>query len=493
MLKKYVQEQFVDRGMVADICVHRDNPNNPHAHIMLTMRPFNERGEWGNKKRKEYLFDEQGNKILDAKGKPKYKTHFITDWDKDENVTKWREAWSNEINRELEKKGIEQRVSHLSYEKQGIDKVPTIHLGHIAHAMEKKGKRTEKGDLNRDITAYNELNELIEKNEKYRGDLQKKYKKEELEERFEKFYLNFTAEENEVWEKAKEYLKKPVIALSDIEKRMDQLHSWSERIAKNQKYLSWKAETIEQAKNLYTELQKQQSIIQNNKLELENINWKNPLKIKENKQRAEGLNSATNYAKEQIQNLESKLQYPKEKLKFATYKEFEKVENNFKTEYLKDTNSNQEKHAHIYKELDVLQRAAEAYKSNFVRVVGGKYPDSPEMAYIDFKTAQNIEKTTRIFGRQLKSDEIVYEHRNLKERVEKLEPTIEKIKKEGNPSTLKRLEDMQPQIKQLQQTFSLLDSIINGIQQAQQQQQRDNKQKHSKRTKKHMKSYELER
>ena len=51
LIRDYVQEQFVNRGMVADIAIHRDDQSNPHAHIMLTIRPFNEAGEWGNKKK----------------------------------------------------------------------------------------------------------------------------------------------------------------------------------------------------------------------------------------------------------------------------------------------------------------------------------------------------------------------------------------------------------------------------------------------------------
>ena len=55
LLKKYVQENFVDQGMVADVAIHRDNPDNPHAHVMLTNRPFNPDGTWGLKSKRGYV------------------------------------------------------------------------------------------------------------------------------------------------------------------------------------------------------------------------------------------------------------------------------------------------------------------------------------------------------------------------------------------------------------------------------------------------------
>lgn len=43
---------FVDKGMVADVAIHRDHDENPHAHVMLTNRPFNADGSWGQKAKK---------------------------------------------------------------------------------------------------------------------------------------------------------------------------------------------------------------------------------------------------------------------------------------------------------------------------------------------------------------------------------------------------------------------------------------------------------
>lgn len=84
LVAKFVQEQFVDRGMVADIGIHRDDPGNPHFHVMLTMRPFNEDGTWGNKSRKVYVLDEQGEKIKLKSGNYKTYKERTTNWDEKE-------------------------------------------------------------------------------------------------------------------------------------------------------------------------------------------------------------------------------------------------------------------------------------------------------------------------------------------------------------------------------------------------------------------------
>lgn len=156
LVEKYVIENFVNNGMVADINIHNKGDGNPHAHIMLTVRPLDERGEWGEKQKKIYQLDKDGQKIYDpVKQTYKCRTHKTTDWDKKETLEKWRENWSISINIELRNKGIDDRVTHQSYEKQGIAKIPTVHLGAKAETLEKKGVPTRQGDHNREATAIN--------------------------------------------------------------------------------------------------------------------------------------------------------------------------------------------------------------------------------------------------------------------------------------------------------------------------------------------------
>lgn len=157
LVREYVKRHFVAAGMCADICVHDTGGGNPHAHVMLTMRPFEESGKWGAKQKKEYILDRDGNKIYDRK-KRQYKCKSIpaTDWNEQTKAEEWRAAWAQICNQHLAQNGHAERIDHRSYERQGIDQIPTVHLGVAASAMEKRGIRTERGDLNREIEVTNQ-------------------------------------------------------------------------------------------------------------------------------------------------------------------------------------------------------------------------------------------------------------------------------------------------------------------------------------------------
>ncbi|HGD9446028.1 TPA: MobQ family relaxase [Streptococcus agalactiae] len=160
MIEEYVQNNFVKEGMIVDLAIHdesREGNQNIHAHIMTIVRPINEDGTWGQKSKKEYILDEKGEKILNKNGKPKTRKVELTSWNDKGNVEKWRENFSDLCNKYLERAGAEKRVDHRSFKRQGIKQIPTIHLGASASAMERKGIRTEKGDINREIKKQNEL------------------------------------------------------------------------------------------------------------------------------------------------------------------------------------------------------------------------------------------------------------------------------------------------------------------------------------------------
>jgi ATP-dependent exoDNAse (exonuclease V) alpha subunit len=95
IVHKYIEQHFVSAGMCADVCIHDKNDGNPHAHIMLTMRPFELGGEWGLKQKKEYILDEDGEKIYD-KMKRSYKCTSVptTDWSEQTKAEEWRAAWA---------------------------------------------------------------------------------------------------------------------------------------------------------------------------------------------------------------------------------------------------------------------------------------------------------------------------------------------------------------------------------------------------------------
>ncbi len=134
-----------------------DCKGNPHCHIMLTMRPFDERGAWAAKSRKEYDLDGNGERIRLPSGR--YKTHKVdlTGWNDMGNALLWRKAWADLTNDFLERNGSPERIDHRSNAERGIDEIPTVHMGVAACQMEKKGIATEKGELNRNIQKANRL------------------------------------------------------------------------------------------------------------------------------------------------------------------------------------------------------------------------------------------------------------------------------------------------------------------------------------------------
>ena len=157
LVREYCSSQFVSRGMCVDFAIHDTNSGNPHCHIMLTMRPLDERGTWTAKSKKEYDLDENGERIRLPSGR--YKTHKVdlTGWNDKDNTLLWRKAWADFTNDFLERNGSPERIDHRSNAERGIDEIPTVHMGVAACQMEKKGIATEKGELNRNIQKANRL------------------------------------------------------------------------------------------------------------------------------------------------------------------------------------------------------------------------------------------------------------------------------------------------------------------------------------------------
>lgn len=101
LLREFANQQFVSRGMVADVAIHHDNPANPHAHILLTMRSVGPDG-FGKKER---------------------------EWNHKDTLRSWREAWASTANHHLAMAGLEARIDHRSYFEQGIELTPGRKIG----------------------------------------------------------------------------------------------------------------------------------------------------------------------------------------------------------------------------------------------------------------------------------------------------------------------------------------------------------------------------
>ena len=202
LLQEFIQEQFLSDGMCADAAIHDTDGHNPHAHILLTVRPLDKQGKWQYKTEKEYLCmknsEERGFTAAEFRaaqnegwekqypykvGKKKvYMTPSAAEaqglvradkhpkstrygrqnpisehWNSEEQLVTWRAAWADMSNRHLERAGREERIDHRSNAARGIDEIPTIHEGAAAQALERRGIISDRCELNRQIKADNTL------------------------------------------------------------------------------------------------------------------------------------------------------------------------------------------------------------------------------------------------------------------------------------------------------------------------------------------------
>ena len=162
LARQFLLDNFVNWGMVADFAVHQPDKedggiSNPHFHVMCPIRPIEPDGRWGNKQRREYVLDEHGERVLDEAGNYVFNAVPTTDWGKPETLEAWRQSWAELCNAMFAEKNLDCRIDHRSFARQGVDQIPTQHEGPTVRAMEAKGIRTDKGDLNRFIRKTNAL------------------------------------------------------------------------------------------------------------------------------------------------------------------------------------------------------------------------------------------------------------------------------------------------------------------------------------------------
>ena len=162
LAREFVQKYFVSDGMIVDLAIHQPDREeggiqNPHFHVLVPIRPLNKDGTWGAKQHRVYRLDENGNRIKKENGQWEFDAVPTTNWGRPETLDMWRRTWADMVNMRFEEKGLECRITHQSYVDQGLDMIPTVHEGPHVRKMEKKGIRTETGELNRWIKAANRM------------------------------------------------------------------------------------------------------------------------------------------------------------------------------------------------------------------------------------------------------------------------------------------------------------------------------------------------
>lgn len=390
LIRDFVQEQFVDKGMIADISIHKDDKANPHAHVMLTMRTIDENGF--GKKNRDWNAD-FANSRENSRG-------FVKS---SKNCLDIREQWSNYANKALEREGVQERISHLSHADRGLEQLPTVHLGHVANEMEKRGIQTPQGDINRDRQEYNALVIDLQKYKEEKQAIEKEMaRKQEQRQNLERFY---TPQERTVLQAAKKYLKEDP-TFKNIAERNKQLDKWSDRLKNSDQFIAWKSKTINEAAYHYEAIDRHQKTIQEQQNIKDNLNWINPFKFNENRAFKENAEQRISNCQEQIQKTEEQLNYHREKLGFQTEDEFKKVQAEYMAERPGIIEENRNKQQRIHHEREALKHASHALQNGFIRRVASQYPNHPEMRLMNFKTAQEIQSLNQKADRVVSVDEI---------------------------------------------------------------------------------------
>ena len=127
VVRDFVRHNFVGRGMVADVCWHNktasDGLEQPHAHVMLTMRPLAlEPGGFGPKVRHDWIADPTGRTQPD--GRPMMVASNSQSWNCPEFYESTRLAWENVANAALERAGSDQRIDRRSLLERGLARMP---------------------------------------------------------------------------------------------------------------------------------------------------------------------------------------------------------------------------------------------------------------------------------------------------------------------------------------------------------------------------------
>lgn len=221
LVTNYVQKMFVSKGMIADVAIHRDDSNNPHAHIMLTLRKVDERGQISNKQKRIPVLDEHGKQVYNEKGHRKTVSIKTTDWDKKELLLEARKEWANMTNNLLRKRGIDEQITEKSHKELGKKELPTIHEGVLSRKLEERGIVTNQVQHNQLVREHNQsvqkLNDLEEKKELLIDQEQQPTKQ---------FYKQTFSpmEKKELKALAKEL--RFFVSSENLEKRLDELKRW---------------------------------------------------------------------------------------------------------------------------------------------------------------------------------------------------------------------------------------------------------------------------
>jgi len=450
LITNFTKQQFVDKGMVADVAIHRDDKENPHAHIMLTTREISEEG-FTTKNR---------------------------DWNDKALLTQWREQWADHANKSLEREGIQERITHESHEKRGLELLPSVHLGHVAHSMEKKGIESDRGNINRDRQEFNRIVVDLQKYREEKERLQEKeqarlkqesFKKDPMQSVINDFFNKInepktsTVHEkpidktpipinqevrnqlDELMNRSKQAdIKEPVqakpvqeeitqekkpadfltfaerkaikeavpivngfVTREKIADRKVQIDQWEQKISKAESYNEWKAQAFEKARGHFNRQHNLEQQIDQNKKQIENISWANPFKLKENRLTKERCEKGIERLEKDHELHEGKLNYFREKLNFTDKNDFMKKDKIFEEQRQKQASTHFKQKQEIKEQRDILSNADKALKQGEIRKIASDYPELKTAGeHLTYENAMKIKELNDKAGKVVPLHEI---------------------------------------------------------------------------------------
>ncbi|MBQ2635321.1 MAG: MobA/MobL family protein [Methanobrevibacter sp.] len=219
LIKEFVKDNFISDGMIADVAIHRDDENNPHAHIMLSMREVDSEGNILNKSCRIPKLDEEGNQVYNEKGHKVTVSVKTNNWNRKTFVSEIRTDWAKKVNHYLKERNIDQQITEKSHAELGKKELPSIHEGSYSNRLSSKGITSDLKLKNSDIQDFNAILSELDKLEK----------QEEILKNDKSFTLKFEKSFSPLEKKELKNLSKELkIFINDdnIEKRISELKRW---------------------------------------------------------------------------------------------------------------------------------------------------------------------------------------------------------------------------------------------------------------------------
>ncbi|MED4284256.1 MobQ family relaxase [Priestia megaterium] len=441
LIQSFVQNEFVEKGMVADIAIHRDDANNPHAHIMLTMRNIDQ--DSFGKKNRDWNAD-FANAKENNRGYVK----------NSEGCLSIREQWANYANQALEQAQSNERITHLSHESRGLETLPMVHLGHVAHDMEKKGKQSDRGQINRERQDYNQA---VVDLQVYRR--QKEAHVQKMKEKEKQFSFSTDVEKTYI-QKAASLLNQKFISLDDISKRQEELRKMADRHDPIERHFHVQQQQFLNVNNYYARVKDLEREIKQNEEKVDELKKSlNPFKLKENNMMKRRHLDKISDLESNKTSYENSIESYKESLRFSNEEKFYERYTEFSQQ--KENRLHQIKYEkkQIKVETKVLLQAEEAIKMAKIREISSHYPDLKTAGkYLSYENALKLEKHVDMAKKTpVTLDVIEKAIKNQEDDLYKLKKNLKIFQTEKD-----HLDKMKSQVTSLEKTKKELDKLSNN-------------------------------